>query len=175
MKPRFCVASNIQTLFSSRCLEQPNFAIVMEFAAPSLYLFLGDLLGVFPIGDQYLAALQIARGMEAIHSLNVLHHDLRAANVLIGLEGQRRCRNADFGLSRAKMEAVDSVQNKQATQHGAPEYLAGNTPFTAPCDVFSYGMVLFEICSDPPGTARARRQCSQLVSGRKEAGRPQRS
>jgi hypothetical protein len=54
------------------CLEQPNFAIVMEFAAPSLYLFLGDLLGEFPIGDQYLAALQIARGMEAIHRLNVL-------------------------------------------------------------------------------------------------------
>jgi serine/threonine protein kinase len=155
------------------CLEQPNFALVVDNAAPSLYLFLGDLLGVFPIGDQYLAALQIARGMQAIHHLNVLHHDLRAANILIGPEGQRRCRIADFGLSRAKMESSRfSAKQTGNPAWSAPEYLAGNTPFTAACDVFSYGMVLFEICSDPPGTAPFDGQGDNVRSLYLEGKRP---
>lgn len=40
----------------------------------------------------------IASGMEYLHARNVVHGDLRAANVLIGDDG-RAC-VADFGLSR---------------------------------------------------------------------------
>ena len=137
------------------------------------YMFLGDLLGVFPICDQYLAALQIARDMQAIHQLNVLHHDLRAANILIGPASQRRCRIADFGLSRAKMESSRFSTKKTGNPAwSAPEYLAGNTPFTAACDVFSYGMVLFEICSDPPGTAPFDGQGDNVRSLYLEGKRP---
>jgi hypothetical protein len=75
------------------CFEAPNFALILHYAAPSLLTLLGDV-ETFPLGDQYLAATQIARGMEAIHAAGILHHDLRSCNVLMGED--RCCCIADF-------------------------------------------------------------------------------
>jgi len=136
------------------CFESPNYALIMQYAAPSLATLLGDV-EAFPVGDQYLAARQIACGMMAIHAAGILHHDLRTCNVLVGED--RRCRIADFGLSRTKLQS--SKFSKKTTGNpawSAPEYLEGNAPFTTACDVFSYAMVLFEISSDPPGAAPFR-------------------
>jgi serine/threonine protein kinase len=133
------------------CFEAPNFAIILEYAAPSLHLLLSDV-DAFPIGDQFLAALEISRGMAAIHAAGILHHDLRAANVLMGPEGNRRCRITDFGLSKTKIQSSRfSTKTSGNPGWSAPEYLAGNVPFTNSCDVFSLGVVMFEMSSDPPG------------------------
>ena len=133
------------------CLEAPNFALILEFAAPSLYLLLCDIETI-SLGDQALAALEISRGMDAIHRANIFHHDLRCANVLIGPKGDRRCRITDFGLSRTKMQSSRfSTKTTGNPAWSAPEYLAGNALFNGACDVFSFAMVLYEICSDPPG------------------------
>lgn len=79
----------------------------------------------------------------------MLHHDLRSANVLMGPKDECRCRITDFGLSKTKLQS--SRFSKKTT--GNPGWcLAGTSPFTAACDVFSFGVLLFEICSDPPGT-----------------------
>jgi serine/threonine protein kinase len=103
-------------------------------------------------------AFEVARGME--HRADVLHHDLRSTNVLMGPKGERRCRITDFGLSKTKLQS--SRFSKKITGNPgwcAPEYLAGTSPFTAACDVllfsfsfFVFGVLLFEICSGPPGT-----------------------
>ncbi len=123
--------------------KDPNFAIVMEYAAPDLSFFLNDIEPEsLSWGQRFCLAKQIALGMAAVHKskvfflspffllfvsvccLKVVHHDLRAANVLLGSK-PRFCRLTDFGLSKAK--ATSSRNSKSKTGNIvwlAPEYQA---------------------------------------------------
>jgi serine/threonine protein kinase len=87
-------------------------------------------------------------GMAAVHKAGVIHHDLRAANVLLGSQ-PRFCRLTDFGLAKAK--ATSSRNSKSKTGNIvwlAPEYqLDDQSDYTEACDVFSFGVMLFEIAA----------------------------
>ena len=53
---------------------------------------------------------------------DVLHHDLRSANVLMGPKDECRCRITDFGLSKTKLQSklvADSARRQQAILDGA--------------------------------------------------------
>jgi LIM domain kinase 1 len=87
-------------------------------------------------------ALDIARGMSYLHSRNIIFRDLKARNMLMDSHG--RVKIADFGLAR------------HHTEKSRPKTMCGTDGFLAPelilgmdydhmADVFSYGMVLFEI------------------------------
>ncbi|CAN1789567.1 Calcium/calmodulin-regulated receptor-like kinase 1 [Linum perenne] len=88
-------------------------------------------------------ALDVARGLEYLHDgavPPVIHRDIKSSNIL--LDRSMRARVADFGLSREEM--VD--------RHAAndPEYISTRI-FTKKSDVYSYGVLLFEIiaCRNP--------------------------
>ena len=98
---------------------------------------------------RWTMALQIAKGMKFVHTKNLLHHDLRAANVLIGSpQGSRLCRLCDFGLARWKHESSKVSTQQSGNPHWwAPEYCEGGG-YTNMCDVFSFGVTLYEIVAD---------------------------
>jgi serine/threonine-protein kinase/endoribonuclease IRE1 len=50
---------------------------------------------------------EILRGIEFLHSQNILHRDLKPSNVLVDLEGHMRL--ADFGISRVLNEKDSSI------------------------------------------------------------------
>jgi len=94
-------------------------------------------------------ALGIARGVEHLHTYNVVHRDLAARNVLLvpmsGDDVQPKV--ADFGMSAA----VDDVEATQLTvsevgplRWMAPEQL-NKRAYSAHSDVYSFGCVIFEI------------------------------
>lgn len=89
-------------------------------------------------------ALDIARGMSYLHSRNIIFRDLKARNML--MDNHNRVKIADFGLARAHSE-----KSRPRTMCGtdgflAPELILG-MDYDQSADVFSYGMVLFEIIS----------------------------
>jgi len=85
-----------------------------------------------------------ARGMCYLHSGKppVLHRDLKSANIL--LDESYTAKLADFGLSRLKAVRSGMTGNCGTVQWMAPEVLM-NEDYAEPADVFSYGIILWEM------------------------------
>ncbi|XP_022982835.1 receptor-like kinase TMK3 [Cucurbita maxima] len=92
-------------------------------------------------------ALDVARGMEYLHSLahqSFIHRDLKSSNIL--LDDDFRAKVSDFGLVKLAPDGERSVVTRLAGTFGylAPEY-AVTGKLTTKADVFSFGVVLMEL------------------------------
>ena len=100
-------------------------------------------------------ALQICRGIQHLHDMKIIHHDLKPQNILLKKSGTGYCALiSDFG----ECEFVHSVGSRIRTgatgtlEYMAPEllrtdkygkYLSG---YSESSDIWSFGMVLFNMC-----------------------------
>ncbi len=122
-----------------------------------------------PAATALRLGLDIARGLAHAHSKGVAHMDVKPANVLRG-EGDRLMLT-DFGLAQRVRSSLPHTHGHSMLQssaggggggsggHGwagtvcytAPEALSGSEGSAdyrqPPCDVFSLGVVLWELCS----------------------------
>ena len=97
-------------------------------------------------------ALEIARGMRYIAAQKMVHRDLAARNIL--LSTKLECKVTDFGLARDLYEgdgqyvanAGYKESNPTAWKWTSLEGLRQST-YTIEGDVWSYGILLSEICS----------------------------
>lgn len=134
--------------------------------------------------------LQIARGMEYLHSQRVIHRDLRASNILVDGstvrefydEGHVRVKLCDFGMAKAKRNSSKLFSSmKGSTYWRAPEvfsdsdmFESGETskrPYTDKVDVYSFAMTCYEILTGKipfDGTLRKEIQAFIMKGGRPE-------
>ena len=103
---------------------------------------------------------QIARGLRALHRQEMLHQDLRPANIMIDKTGTVKI--IDFGSVRvagvAESTAVHEQQHILGTAiYTAPEYFLGETGTTR-SDMFSLGIIAYQMLSGrlPYGTQVAK-------------------
>ncbi|KAI7837018.1 hypothetical protein COHA_009096 [Chlorella ohadii] len=98
-------------------------------------------------------ALDIAKGLVFLHSRRVVHFDLKSPNILLTRDGTAKI--ADVGM--AKIMNQDYVTGVVSTlAWSAPEMLWG-AKCTERADVYSFGIVLWEICSgEAPERGRLR-------------------
>ncbi|MGH9556576.1 MAG: protein kinase domain-containing protein [Terriglobales bacterium] len=118
----------------------------------------GKLLsGPLPAAEVLRLGLQLAEALAHAHERNIVHRDLKSANVVITPEG--RAKVLDFGLAKRMREdaAGDGATQSQLslTQPGsvvgtlaymAPEQLRGQ-PADARSDVWALGTVLYEMAT----------------------------
>ncbi|KAM3258423.1 hypothetical protein ACQJBY_050281 [Aegilops geniculata] len=107
---------------------------------------LGDVL---PWNTRYQIAIGIAKGLTYLHDncMNcIIHCDIKPENIL--LDATFSPKVADFGLAKLLGRDFSRVITTMRGTIGylAPEWISG-TAITAKADVFSYGMMLFEIIS----------------------------
>ena len=111
-------------------------------------------------------AEQLARGLTAFHRLEMLHQDLRPANVMIDRSGTVKI--IDLGSTRvagvAEGRASDGPEMLGTAQYMAPEYFLGEYG-TPRSDLFSLGVIVYQMLSGrlPYGAevSRARTRAAQ--------------
>ncbi|XP_072995715.1 serine/threonine-protein kinase 52-like isoform X2 [Typha latifolia] len=94
-------------------------------------------------------ALDLARGLNYLHSKKIVHRDVKTENML--LDKARTVKIADFGVARVEAQNPNDMTGETGTLgYMAPEVLNGN-PYNRKCDVYSFGICLWEIyCCDMP-------------------------
>lgn len=93
--------------------------------------------------------LQLAQGLDAAHTANVIHGDFKLSNIIILREvsGQPRAVITDFGLARLMKlgtEAQYSARLLGTLPYMAPELLQGEQ-LSRSSDIYAFGIVLKQI------------------------------
>lgn len=101
--------------------------------------------------EMHHIAIGVAQGMEYLHAKNILHRDLKSNNIFIHDKEDFTVKIGDFGLATFKTR----YEGDQQTYHPtgsilwmAPEVICtrrGVNPFSFESDVYSFGIVLYEL------------------------------
>lgn len=128
------------------CLEASHYALVMELMPKGSLFQLLKSGQSLPWSIRYQIALDVCYGLRDLHERNILHRDLKSRNIL--LDDRLRAKLTDFGLSKIKQETTASQQTftvKGTAQWMAPELFKRGAIWTTAVDIYSLGMVLWEL------------------------------
>ncbi|PKY56110.1 kinase-like protein, partial [Rhizophagus irregularis] len=94
-------------------------------------------------------SLDIARGLNFLRTVEILHHDIRAENILITLHETAKL--ANFKSCHSLFTTtLNQNQNLERVRYCAPELLemAHNFKYDYNCEIYSFGILLWEIAEE---------------------------
>ena len=142
---------------AAAALSHPNVAAVFDFGEEDGTAFIvmelvegRDLAmvlredGPLPPDRARQVAAEMCEALAHAHAAGLVHRDVKPGNVII--DDQGRVKVTDFGIARAAGESTLTATGSVlgSAQYMAPEQASG-APVTAAADVYSAGIVLYEM------------------------------
>jgi serine/threonine protein kinase/tetratricopeptide (TPR) repeat protein len=110
-----------------------------------------------PVRERVQLFRQVLLAVQHAHANLVIHRDLKPGNILVTSQGEVRL--LDFGIAKLLEAQGDAIEETELTRqagrsltprYASPEQLMG-LPLTTACDVYSLGVVFYElICGERP-------------------------
>jgi len=155
---------------AAAAVAHPNIATIHEIGEDDGRVFIAMELvegvtlramlekGPLPPANVVRIGLQVARALAKAHAAGVVHRDLKPDNVMVGEDLHAKV--LDFGLAKVTGPGASAVETPSAIERGetatregvllgTPQYMspeqAKGRPIDARSDVFSLGIVLYEM------------------------------
>ncbi len=174
LHPQFAQSPQVATRFlneakAANLIEHPGVVEIFEFSRlqdGTTYIVMeylkGDSLAKRiergPLGVETLRiARQIASVLAAAHEKGIIHRDLKPDNVIIVKDpeapGGERAKVLDFGIAKIAEEHVMKTQANSllgTPVYMAPEQCRGAAAVTTKSDVYSLGVMIYEMLAGQP-------------------------
>lgn len=100
------------------------------------------------LSEQEMAGLfiQVGNGLSELHKNKIIHQDIKPDNVLI--DAKNRYQLTDFGISRqmrSTLQKATANQSYMTVAYSPPERYSANPVDTPASDIFSFGVMCFEL------------------------------
>ncbi|CAH9083841.1 unnamed protein product [Cuscuta epithymum] len=147
-----------------------NLETVTEYMANgSLKQVLRKRDGTIDYRKRLIIALDAAFGMEYLHQKNVIHFDLKSHNILVNMRDPLRpiCKIGDLGLSKIKRSTLVSGGVRGTIPWMAPELLSCESMVSEKVDVYSFGIVMWELLTgaEPYSNMRTEEIICGIIKG----------
>lgn len=137
---RQCAHPNILNVYGV-CFKSN--VIVMGLLKSSLFDLLDNQKEELPWNHRKQISLDIVKGLGYLHDQKIVHCDLKSGNILV--TGSNFAKICDFGSSI--VDGIKMHERKGTIPWMAPELVRDLYNPTFKSDIYSYGMVLWEISS----------------------------
>ncbi|MCX6599784.1 MAG: serine/threonine-protein kinase [Acidobacteria bacterium] len=101
------------------------------------------------IAERVALFVKVCGAVQYAHGNLVVHRDIKPANILVGAAGEPKL--LDFGIAKLLAEAGEEAQTRTQFRPLTPQYASpeqvGGQPLTTATDVYSLGVVLYELLS----------------------------
>ncbi|CAL2051788.1 unnamed protein product [Caenorhabditis brenneri] len=121
--------------------------MILERCDWDLYTFLKSIPRGFPEKQCRHMVLQIARGLDFLHSHSIIHRDLKPQNILVNRD--QTIKIADFGLSKEHSNTSAVTTLVVTLWYRAPEVLLQSF-YSSAIDVWALGCIVSEIYNREP-------------------------
>ena len=107
--------------------------------------------GPMPLAESVRIVQRLAEALDAAHQQAIIHRDVKPGNVLFGARGNAAL--SDFGLAKLLTNspaASDSLGAIGTPVYMSPEQAQGGQPLDRRTDIYSLGVVLYEMLAGHP-------------------------
>jgi mitogen-activated protein kinase kinase kinase ANP1 len=141
-----------------------SFHIFLEFCIGGSILKMLETYKYFSENIIRKYTKQILEGLEYLHMHNVVHRDIKGANILVERDGL--CKLTDFGGAKVIKDEIEFKQ--QNSFKGTPNWMAPETvknlEYTRFSDIWSLGCTIIEMATGEPPWAEYKNPMAALYN-----------